>query len=434
MTDSSNRFKIKNTDFGFSQISRPASLGKQEHNGGSAPKSVSLSNFKPSLTSLKSSLMIFGKKTIKIFNRMKWKVSRSIFLGRGIYFKYISNLSILIIVIFGTFVYLEFQTSAGRTPLLASKYAKGASEPESVLIASAGKSTLPVQPLSVIKYKVNSGDTLSSIAKQFSNEETQITVDSIKWANNLQADSLQPGTVLDIPPVSGTLHTVAKGEDIYTIAKKYGKLTSTSNEIEQFAAIQQITNDNVLDVKVEGEKKIPVLVEGQRLIISGGVVIPQQQPVAVAQAPRVQQPVQQARPVVQSVGAYIWPVQNGIGTITQYFTSARYGYGHTGVDIADFSGPVLVAIGPGTIISTGWENGGGGCVVRLKLDDIGPYKNMSALYAHTRCNYMVRPGQRVAQNQPLVNMGNTGRSTGTHLHFEMFQNGYFVNAFNYVRR
>jgi murein DD-endopeptidase MepM/ murein hydrolase activator NlpD len=423
MTDSSNRFKIKNTDFGFASFlqenvkNKDSKLGNL---GGYIGSKIHLPN-----VSYKTQFLHFCKKSLQLFGRLKWKVSRSIFLGRGIYFKYISNLSILIIVIFGTFVYLQFYAVQGKQSFLSSKYAKGASEPESVLIAAGGQSVLPEKQLSVIKYKVNGGDTLSSIAKQFSNSESQISVDSIKWANNLKSDDLQPGTVLDIPPVSGTLHTVGSGETITDIAKKYGKINDKSNEIEVFAAVQQITNDNVLDVKVEGDKKVPVLVPGQRLIISGGIIkeAPQQN------TAQVKAPVAAKQPGNAPVSTgYIWPVAGGIGVITQYFTSARMGYGHTGVDIADFSGPVLVAIASGTVVSTGWENGGGGCVVRVKFDT-----GLAGLYAHTRCNYMVSPGQRVAQGQALVNMGSTGRSTGTHLHFEMFQNGYLINACPYIR-
>ncbi|MEK9179512.1 MAG: LysM peptidoglycan-binding domain-containing protein, partial [Patescibacteria group bacterium] len=66
-------------------------------------------------------------------------------------------------------------------------------------------------------YTIKEGDTLLAIAKKF-----DVTVNTLKWANELKNDTLGVGKQLKIPPVSGIVHKVESGDNVYTIAKKYG--------------------------------------------------------------------------------------------------------------------------------------------------------------------------------------------------------------------
>lgn len=68
----------------------------------------------------------------------------------------------------------------------------------------------------VIDYQVEENDTLELIADKFA-----VSVNTIKWANNISGNSIKPGQSLKIPPVTGIMHTVMEGETIYTVAKKY---------------------------------------------------------------------------------------------------------------------------------------------------------------------------------------------------------------------
>lgn len=68
----------------------------------------------------------------------------------------------------------------------------------------------------VIDYTVQRGDTISTIAKKFN-----ISQDTIKWENDLKNDNLTVGDNLKILPVTGIWHKVQSGESVYTIAKKY---------------------------------------------------------------------------------------------------------------------------------------------------------------------------------------------------------------------
>jgi murein DD-endopeptidase MepM/ murein hydrolase activator NlpD len=68
----------------------------------------------------------------------------------------------------------------------------------------------------VVTYTVQKGDTLSTIAKKFG-----ISEDTIRWANDLTSDDLLVGDTLQILPVTGILHKVESGDTVYSIAKTY---------------------------------------------------------------------------------------------------------------------------------------------------------------------------------------------------------------------
>lgn len=80
----------------------------------------------------------------------------------------------------------------------------------------------------IIDYEVVKGDTLGSIADKFG-----ISIDTIRWANSLKTDTLVPGQTLSIPPVTGIVHKVQSGDTVYSVAKKY---KSDAQKIVDFPA------------------------------------------------------------------------------------------------------------------------------------------------------------------------------------------------------
>lgn len=68
----------------------------------------------------------------------------------------------------------------------------------------------------VINYHATADDTVPMVAKKFA-----VSQNTIRWANNLKTDTLKEGRVVKIPPVTGVVHTVKKGETVETIAAKY---------------------------------------------------------------------------------------------------------------------------------------------------------------------------------------------------------------------
>ena len=115
----------------------------------------------------------------------------------------------------------------------------------------------------------------------------------------------------------------------------------------------------------------------------------------------------------QQFNGYIWPAK-GI------FTSGygwRWGRMHRGVDIAGPIGTPILAAAPGEVVFAGWNSGGYGKLVKLKHPD-----ESITFYAHNN-RILVQKGQEVDQGEQIAAMGNTGRSTGPHLHFEIRPRG-----------
>ncbi len=130
-------------------------------------------------------------------------------------------------------------------------------------------------------------------------------------------------------------------------------------------------------------------------------------------------------PTETPFNGYIWPAK---GTFTSGF-GWRWGRRHNGVDIAAPIGTPIMAAAAGEVISAGWNSGGFGNLVKVK------HPNGSVtLYAHNN-RILVRRGQKVEQGQQIAQMGSTGYSTGSHLHFEIRLNGKApVNPIAYLPR
>lgn len=123
---------------------------------------------------------------------------------------------------------LLFVVGAMSAPILAGNQQTSVTDftPPSAVLTNLDLSEYGVQTQvsekprdQVITYVVQKGDTLSTIAEKFG-----ISVDTIKWANDIKRDSLSIDEELKIPPVTGVVHKVRDGETVYSIAKSI-KLT-----------------------------------------------------------------------------------------------------------------------------------------------------------------------------------------------------------------
>lgn len=103
------------------------------------------------------------------------------------------------------------------------------------------------------------------------------------------------------------------------------------------------------------------------------------------------------------------------------YGTARF---HEGMDFSANVGTDVYATGNGTVESVGWESGYGKCIV---IDHGYGYKTR---YAHLN-DYNVRRGEKVIRGQVIGEVGNTGKSTGAHLHYEVLVKGRHVNPVNY---
>jgi len=250
----------------------------------------------------------------------------------------------------------------------------------------------------IVYHVVEPGDTVGYLA-----EEYRISVATVLWANNLSSWSLiRPGDKLKILPVSGLVHKVVKNDTISKIAKKY---KSEAEAVIKFNSLKEDGSD---------------IVVGEELLIPGGV-----KPQTVYRSRRVYSSFSSVSAPPSSGGVsgsgYLWPTS--ARRITQY-----YGWRHTGLDIGGPVGTPLYASRAGRVTKSqcGW-NGGYGCYVTLNHGG-----GIQTIYAHASRLY-VKVGDTVAQGQTIAAMGSTGRSTGSHIHFEVQVNGYRMNPLRYIR-
>lgn len=139
-----------------------------------------------------------------------------------------------------------------------------------------------------------------------------------------------------------------------------------------------------------------------------------------------------------AMGSY---VGNGMLALRPITSSARmssgFGYRihpvtgksqfHKGMDFAAPIGTPIYATGNGVVTFSGWGTGYG----RYVEVDHGNGNGTVTRYAHTSANY-VNVGDTVYANQQIAAVGNTGRSTGAHLHYEVRQNGQAINPQTYL--
>jgi LysM repeat protein len=162
------------------------------------------------------------------------------------------------------------------------------------------------------EYRVQTGDTVSSIAQKFG-----VTMDTIIWENNLKSvNAIKVGQILKILPVSGVEHTVKRGETIYSIAKDY-----------------QVDAQNIIDYPFNtfANDETFALSAGQTLIIPDGI---KPKEVIVDKSTYTTKTVAPVAGVVGE-GNFMWPTS---GAITQ-----RYSWYHQAVDIANAAHPDILA-------------------------------------------------------------------------------------------
>lgn len=366
-----------------------------------------MNSLKDDLKALSAALIWYSRRKIVYFSHQfetfKNTVKEVLMAGRGIHRKRfwhgsIITLALVALVTSGVFggqslISDQYPGIGGPDPRFVSTFEPFPNGPI-LQIFQDPHTDISQKPRSeVIEYKVEEGDTVSSIAQKFG-----ISQDTIKWANDITNVSLvKPGQTLKILPVTGVSHAVRSGDTVESVAKKYA------------AQSQAIVDFPFNDVPDDFKLKV-----GQLLIVPDGsppeVKMPKvrPQPQYLAQGP--------ASPAFQApFGAqFIWPTG---GQLSQY-----YAWYHPGIDVANRSAPGIAAADGGTVVGAGWPDGQG-YGNRVVIDHGNGY---TSLYAHLS-NIYVSVGETISRGQLLGQMGSTGRSTGTHLHLEIHYKGVPVN-------
>jgi murein DD-endopeptidase MepM/ murein hydrolase activator NlpD len=116
-------------------------------------------------------------------------------------------------------------------------------------------------------------------------------------------------------------------------------------------------------------------------------------------------------------------ISSHFGYRTDPFTGR--GAFHAGVDFAGPPGSRVIAVGPGVVSYAGWKQGYGNVV------EITHPTGYVTRYGHNSRN-LVRVGQSVQKSDAIAIIGSTGRSTGTHVHFEVLRDGNVLNPTRYL--
>jgi len=237
------------------------------------------------------------------------------------------------------------------------------------------------------EYKVKPGDTVSAIAESYN-----LSLGSIIAFNQLnEAWNLRSGKILKIPNMDGVPYTIQKGDTISSIALK-----------------MKVPQNAILDANDILSENIPA---GKIIFIPGGKM----DSAALNRAIR--------RPVVEKM---IYPVNN------RRITS-NYGWRedpvnpvagqmtfHRALDLAGKTGDPVKAALKGTVLHVDNNRTLGNFII-LKH---GEYQT---LYGHLSA-VNVSTGDEVSQGQVIGKVGETGYTTGPHLHFEVFKNGNRING------
>ncbi len=233
-----------------------------------------------------------------------------------------------------------------------------------------------------IWHRVKRGETLSEIARLYS-----INVNTLKTINNQKNDIIFEGQKLKISKVEGVDYKVKKGDSLWVIAKKYG--TNVKNLME--------TNgiDNY-EIKIGENLKV---YPGEKWFLA------------------------QKR---ENAKVLSWPLDNKITSPYGFRVHPIYHKKvfHSGVDIRGGIGEAIKSAGDGTVQFSGNKGGYG------KLVIIKHRQGLETRYGHCS-KLLVKAGEKVSKGQIIAKVGNTGVSTGPHLHFEVRKFGKTENPMQF---
>ncbi len=257
------------------------------------------------------------------------------------------------------------------------------------------------------EYTIKDNDTLWDIAESFG-----MSVERILALNDNLSDNIKAGMKIKVEQPSPLLSV----RSVQTLAMTEG----VPYEVEKIKDDTIYEGKSVITQKgKEGTAKVIA-----RVTKVNGV----QTEKDVLESETITKPVKQ----IEKVGTKKRPPTTGSGTFirpTYGSLSSRYGSrwnrSHTGVDIAGSYNSDIKASDGGVVTYADWMSGYGNYVV------INHENGYETAYGHC-ASLDVKVGDRVAKGEVIAKMGNTGRSTGTHLHFEVRKNGKFVNPLEYV--
>jgi LysM repeat protein len=263
---------------------------------------------------------------------------------------------------------------------------------EDYLSDSEGGPYIVPASLHVSFYRAKNGDNLWTIARKNGLDWfTLLSINRLEKANDISL-----GQRVKIPNQRGILHVLKEGETLEDVALNYDV------NIRKIIRVNRILDpDNIkkgTDIFVPGAKVTQAF--SNELLKTSGI------------PPQFAWPCRRSR------------ISSGFGYRKDPFTGQRAF--HSGIDLASGYGARVNASMDGVVTYAGWMGGYGKLVV------IRHSGNYTTRYGHLS-SILVRKNRRVRQGQQIGYTGNTGRSTGPHLHFEVRKNGKPLNPIKIIR-
>ncbi|MBU1033394.1 peptidoglycan DD-metalloendopeptidase family protein [Patescibacteria group bacterium] len=340
------------------------------------------------------------------FERFKDKLVDVLYMQRGKYtkpFLHFGTIGLTFLMVTLGPSFLAKSDSEGQQKVLASPILSTATAAAPDFYTSQAEEVRQYRGGEIISHVVSDGETISSIAERYG-----LRPSTILWENNLTDKSkIKPGQELSILPVDGVRHKVGRGETIYSIGKKYGLDGSQVQMIVDYP-FNEFLNDETFE-----------LVVGQYLMVPEGEKAEVKLPSSYTGATKYGSLTPDAG-TVSALGSFIWPASGGI--------TQGYSFFHKAIDIANRAAGPILAADAGVVTTAGWVDSSG-YGNRVVVDHGNGYVT---LYAHLSTVQVVA-GQRVKRGDVLGQMGSTGRSTGTHLHFELRQGGALLNPLSFLK-
>ncbi|WP_432661985.1 peptidoglycan DD-metalloendopeptidase family protein [Wukongibacter baidiensis] len=259
-------------------------------------------------------------------------------------------------------------------------------------------------------HKIEKGENFWVIAKKY-----KISVDSLVKANpEVKPERIQIGQEISLVVPKPLLTVVTKE------IKEYTEYIAFETEYEDTNVLYK-GEYRVKKAGKKGERDVVAEISKQNGIEVSRSIIEEnitEEPVTKLVLKGTKDP-----PPRIGTGKFAKPTSRGI--VTSPF-GMRWGRRHTGIDIGLKTGTPVTAADGGKVIYSGYKGGYGKCII------IDHGANMKTLYAHNSA-LVVKKGDKVFKGQTIAKSGNTGNSTGPHLHFEVRINDTPVNPTKYVK-
>jgi murein DD-endopeptidase MepM/ murein hydrolase activator NlpD len=240
--------------------------------------------------------------------------------------------------------------------------------------------------IGTIKYIIKKGDTLYSIGRKYNSDASLIAaINDIRNPNLIKVNQ-----EILVPRMLEVTHEVSPGDTILSIASMYGVLPQQIIFANDIWFPNRLVRGTLLDIPVAAQ--VTITSNNKKNIVS------------------------------REYHNFMYTPTTGI--LTSVFGKRNNEF-HTGIDIANKTGTFVKAAQAGKVTFVGRKGNYG---VTIIIDHMNGFKT---LYGHNS-KILVKNGQWVEARQNIALMGNTGRSTGPHLHFEIYKNNQVVDPLKYV--